>query len=103
MRADNQSGRDVARASWKYPGNTRGFVLLGAIKQLSRHPYLDDNGFRFKMGGSQPKSRSHLVFQLSWIASCLVELVELSPRRVPLHDSIPSPLDGIRNNLPIAI
>ena len=43
------------------------------------------------------------VVQLLRTASCLVELVELSPRRVPLHDSIPSPLDGIRNNLPIAI
>ena len=43
------------------------------------------------------------VFQLLPPASCLVELVELSPRRVPPHDSIPSSLDGICNNRPIAI
>lgn len=43
------------------------------------------------------------VVQPSRPASCPVELVELSPRRVPLDDSIPSSLDDIHNNLPIAI
>ena len=43
------------------------------------------------------------VVQPSRTASCPVELVELSPRRVPLDDSIPSSLDGIHNNRPIAI
>lgn len=39
------------------------------------------------MGGSQPRPRFRLVcFQLWW-TSCLVELVELSLRRVPLDDS----------------
>ena len=51
------------------------------------------------MGGSQPRSRLHLV-QPQQVASCLVELVELSPRRVPLYDPLPPPSMTSTTNTP---
>lgn len=64
---------------------------------------MDDNGFDSKMGGSQPRSRSHLVLvQHLRIASCLVELVELSPRRVPPDDSLPLLMTSTTNTTSLA-
>jgi hypothetical protein len=69
-------------------GNTYPWViLLGAITQWSHHPYLADNGFRFKMAHSPGHVPPLFFFQPSRLTSWLVELVELSLQRVPLDGS----------------
>lgn len=85
-KADSQSGGAGAHAS----GDTRGpFCMAQSNNSHAIHIWTTMDFDSKRVAHSPDHVYILFVVQLSRIASWLVELVELSPRRVPLDDPLP--------------